>query len=147
MREGWPSPTLSETGVLPLGLTFKRRHRATERDTGTGHGPCLPVTFAATNAIAPDAAQPFTVSVVKAATTTAVSASPPNPVFGTPVTFTAVVAPTVSNSLTPTGIGQLLPGTLRLQNNTVGNIVASNNSGPGPHPGNVTVVTGNFIKH
>jgi large repetitive protein len=59
---GFPTPTVSQTGALPTGVTFTTATRVlagTATQTGV-----FPLVFTATNAIPPDATQNFTLNVV-----------------------------------------------------------------------------------
>ncbi|MDQ6613713.1 MAG: Ig-like domain repeat protein [Actinomycetota bacterium] len=100
---GSPAPTLAESGTLPSGVTFDPATGVLGGTPAAGTVGSYPITFTATNGIAPDATQAFALRVVKANTTTTLVASPPNPGFGTPITFTASVMPTAANTLSPTG--------------------------------------------
>jgi Pro-kumamolisin, activation domain/Bacterial Ig-like domain (group 3)/Bacterial Ig-like domain (group 1)/Putative Ig domain len=100
---GSPTPTLAESGTLPPGVTFNPATGVLAGTPAAGTVANYPVTFTATNGIAPDATQAFTLNVVRAKTSTTVTAAPPDPGFATPVTFSATVAATATNSLSPTG--------------------------------------------
>ncbi len=100
---GSPAPTLSETGTLPSGVTFNASTGVLAGTPAAGTVGTYPVSFTATNGINPDATQSFTLTAAKATTTTTVSASPPNPALGADVTFTANVAPSLPNALSPSG--------------------------------------------
>ena len=83
VADGVPTPTLSESGTLPTGLTF---------DPGTGLLAGTPtqdgtfaITFSATNGVSPDASQPFTLTVHQPPAIT--SAATVTFVKGTPGTF------------------------------------------------------------
>ena len=59
---GFPTPTVSQTGTLPTGVTFTPATRVlggTATQTGA-----FPLVFAATNGVPPDATQNFTLNVV-----------------------------------------------------------------------------------
>ena len=59
---GFPTPTVSETGALPSGVTFTPATRVlagTATQTGV-----FPLVFTATNSVSPDATQNFTLNVV-----------------------------------------------------------------------------------
>jgi hypothetical protein len=100
---GSPAPTLAESGPLPSGVTFDPGTGLLAGTPAAGTVASYPITLTAANGVAPDATQTFTLHVVKANTTTTLAAVPAHPGFGTPVTFTASVAPTSANSLAPTG--------------------------------------------
>jgi LPXTG-motif cell wall-anchored protein len=84
---------ISESGALPAGLTFTDNGNGTAKLTGTptGTGAGYPLTLTATNGVAPDGTQAFTLQVDQApAVTTDPSGQTVNP--GTPVTFTAAAS-------------------------------------------------------
>ena len=59
---GFPTPTVSQTGTLPAGVTFTPATRllgGTATQTGA-----FPLVFTATNGVSPDATQNFTLNVV-----------------------------------------------------------------------------------
>jgi hypothetical protein len=74
---GFPAPTFSETGALPTGVTFVNGVLSGTPAAGTGGS--YPITIKATNGVAPDASQSFTLTVnqtpaiTSAATTTFVT--------------------------------------------------------------------------
>jgi hypothetical protein len=85
---GFPTPTVSQTGALPTGVTFTSATRVlggTATQTGA-----FPLVFTATNAVPPDATQNFTLNVVCPAITVN-PATLPDGLFQTaygPVNFT-----------------------------------------------------------
>jgi hypothetical protein len=87
---GSPTPTLSEVGALPVGLTFADNHNGTARLSGTpgAHtGGTRLLTFVAANGVGPDASQAFTLAVNEAPTFTA--ATPPSTgTIGTAYSYT-----------------------------------------------------------
>jgi len=61
-----PTPGISESGALPSGVTFTDNHDGTATLAGTpdlGTAGAYPLTFTATNGVAPDATQDFTLTV------------------------------------------------------------------------------------
>jgi len=100
---GSPAPTLSEVGPLPSGVTFNSATGVVSGTPGAGTTGAFPISISAKNGVAPDALQNFTLTVAKASTTSTLSASPLNPAVGASVTFTAGVAPSTPNALSPTG--------------------------------------------
>ena len=62
---GFPTPTLTETGALPTGVTFVDNHDGTPRSRhpGGGHRRHLPLTITAANGVGSDATQSFTLTV------------------------------------------------------------------------------------
>jgi CSLREA domain-containing protein len=110
---GFPAPALSETGTLPSGVGFTDNGNGTATLSGPpGPGTVgnYPITITAANGIGSNATQDFTLTVSKAATTTAlVSASNPS-VLGQSVTFTATVTTTAPSAGIPTGTVTFLDG-------------------------------------
>ncbi len=110
---GTPAPTITEAGPLPTGITFTGGAlTGTPTESGT-----FPVTFTASNGIAPDATQDFTLTVDSSpAFTSAASASFTE---GTVSSFTPTASGTPAPTITeagalPTGItftGGKLTGT------------------------------------
>ena len=63
---GFPTPSLSETGTLPSGVTFVDNGNGTATLSGTpaaGTGDSYSLTFTAANGVTPSATQPFTLTV------------------------------------------------------------------------------------
>jgi hypothetical protein len=63
---GFPTPSLSETGSLPTGVTFVDNANGTATLSGTpgsGTGGTYPITITAHNGTSPDAVQDFTLTV------------------------------------------------------------------------------------
>ncbi len=63
---GYPTTALSESGVLPTGMSFVDNGNGTGTLSGTpaaGTSGTYPVTFGATNGVSPDATQSFTLTV------------------------------------------------------------------------------------
>jgi hypothetical protein len=64
LTTGTPTPSLSESGTLPAGVTFTDEGNGTALITGTPTGPgTFPFTITASNGISPNAVQPFTLTV------------------------------------------------------------------------------------
>ena len=64
---GGPTPSISESGTLPSGVTFTDNGDGTATLGGTpdaGTAETYPLTFTATNGVAPDATQDFVLNVV-----------------------------------------------------------------------------------
>jgi YVTN family beta-propeller protein len=75
---GFPTPSLSEEGALPTGVTFVDNHNGTGTLSGTPTiGGIYPISFTATNGVAPNALQYFTLYV------SALEITPANVNFGT----------------------------------------------------------------
>jgi hypothetical protein len=63
---GSPTPTLTETGTLPTGVTFVDNGNATATLSGTASSTAsYPLTITAHNTAAPDATQSFTITVTQ----------------------------------------------------------------------------------
>jgi hypothetical protein len=100
---GVPTPTFSESGALPSGVIFVDNGDGTATLSGTpagGTGGAYPVTITASNGVAPDANQSFTLTVDAAPTIG--SADHTAFLEGAPGTFTVttsgVPTPTLSES-------------------------------------------------
>ncbi len=92
---GFPTPSLSETGALPSGVTFVDQGNGTAKISGTASASgTFPITITANNGISPNATQSFTLTVNTAAAITSANST----------TFTAGTAGsfTVSATGTPT---------------------------------------------
>jgi Putative Ig domain len=89
---GAPTPTLSETGALPAGLTFTDNGNgtATIAGTSTDVGANYPITITATNGVGNPATQTFTLTNASAPTIT----SPATATFTTGVAGTYTVTTT-----------------------------------------------------
>jgi hypothetical protein len=88
---GAPLPSLSEVGALPNGVSFTDNHDGTATISGTplvGTGGIYSISIKASNGVAPDAAQPFTLTVNEAAAVSGVSPSSGPATGGTSVTIT-----------------------------------------------------------
>jgi hypothetical protein len=75
---GVPTPSLSESGALPSGVSFTDNGDGTATLAGTpadGTGGTYPLTITASNGISPDASQTFTLTVQEPTTTSASSVS------------------------------------------------------------------------
>jgi RHS repeat-associated protein len=60
---GSPTPTLSESGALPEGVTFNASTGVFSGTPVAGSGDVYPMTFTATNGVSPNATQNFTLTV------------------------------------------------------------------------------------
>jgi large repetitive protein len=101
---GTPTAALTETGSLPGGVTFSDNGDGTATLAGTpasGTGGSYPITIGATNGVAPDASQSFTLTVDGAPSVTSAN----NTTFteGSAGTFTVTSAGYPTASLTETG--------------------------------------------
>ena len=63
---GVPTPTLSENGALPGGVTFDTATGVLSGTPAAGTGGVYPITFTASNGVPPDAMQSFTLTVNQA---------------------------------------------------------------------------------
>jgi hypothetical protein len=101
---GVPTPSLTETGALPNGVTFKDNGNGTATLGGTpaaGSGGTYSLTMTASNGVGGPANQSFTLKVNQAASIT----SPSSTTFtvGTPGAFTVTTTGVPTPSLTETG--------------------------------------------
>lgn len=107
---GYPTPSLSETGAVPAGVTFVDNHDGTATLAGTpatGVGGTFPLTVKASNGIGAAASQALTLTVDQAPMfTSAASMAMTVGVAATlTVTSTGLPAPTVTESGTlPAGV-------------------------------------------
>jgi large repetitive protein len=94
---GVPTPSLSESGALPAGLTFVDDANGVATISGTpatGTVGSYPLTITATNGVTPDATQAFLLVVSKAAQAiTFTSSPPPNASVGGTYTVAATGGP------------------------------------------------------
>lgn len=111
---GSPLPSIIETGGLPNGLSFTDNGNGTGAVSGTvglGAIGTYYLSFTAQNGVAPNVTETTTLSVVQAASTTSLIASP-NPAYsGQALTMTASVASVAQGLGTPTGSITFFDGT------------------------------------
>jgi hypothetical protein len=110
---GFPTPTLSEGGALPSGVTFNAGTGVLSGTPAAGTGGSYPITFTATNGIGAPATQNFTLVVSQPAAITSANAT--TFIVGTPGSFTVTAtgnpAPTLSEAgALPSGV-TFNPGT------------------------------------
>jgi streptogramin lyase len=101
IASGSPTPTFSETGALPGGVTLNSAGVLSGTPTVTGS---FPITITANNGVSPDATQPFTLTVKAPAfqiSTTSLSNATPGQPYG-PVILQAGGAGTSANGHTTT---------------------------------------------
>jgi large repetitive protein len=98
---GPPSPTLSEAGALPSGVTFNASTGVLSGTPGPGTSGSYPITFTAHNVVSPDAIQSFTLKVNQAPSIT--SASSTTFTVATPGTFTVTATGLPAPTFTETG--------------------------------------------
>ena len=99
---GIPTPSITEGGALPSGITFVDNGDGTATLGGTAtQAGAFPISIVAANGIGSNAAQAFTLTVNQYTTTTAITNAAPSPsTYGQPITFTATVS---SSGGAPTG--------------------------------------------
>ncbi len=91
---GTPTPSLTEDGAVPQGVTFVDNHNGTATLSGTpaaGTGGTYPITITAANGVNPSASQTFTLTVNQAP---AVTSQPTNQAvtFGQMASFSAAAS-------------------------------------------------------
>ncbi len=104
---GFPAPTLSVTGALPSGVTFNTGTGALSGTPAAGTGGTYPIMFTASNGVAPNATQNFTLTVNQAPAITSVNSTTftVGAAGNFTVTATGFPAPTLSQSgALPTGL-------------------------------------------
>jgi len=111
---GTPAPTLTRSGTLPSGVTFSAATGALAGTPAGGTVGTYVVTFTAANGVAPNAAQTFTLTVVKADQTIAFGALP-DLTFGS-LSFT--LAATATSGLT-VSFASLTPAVCTVSTRTV----------------------------
>ena len=72
---GSPSPTLTETGALPTGVSFDANTGLLSGTPAAGTAGIYDLTFAATNGVAPNASQSFTLTIGQPPAITSVNAT------------------------------------------------------------------------
>ena len=104
---GSPTPSLSETGALPSGVTFKDNGNGTGTLSGTpasGTSGTYPLTFTASNGVGTAASQSFTLTVGSGGTSPAItSANSTTFTVGTAGSFTVTATGSPTPSLSETG--------------------------------------------
>ena len=101
---GFPTPSLSEMGALPSGVTFVNNGNGTATLAGTpaaGTAGTYPITITASNGVGSNATQNFTLTVDTAPVIT--SASKATFTVGSAGTFTVTTTGTPTPSITGTG--------------------------------------------
>ena len=125
---GTPTPSLSETGALPSGVTFNNNGNGTATLSGTpasGTGGTYPLTITASNGVGTPASQGFTLTVNGGVTGTAPSITSANSTtftVGTAGSFTVTTTGTPTPSLSETGA---LPSGVTFNNNGNGTATLS----------------------
>ena len=98
---GNPTPTLSQTGTLPTGVSFNATTGVLSGTPAAGTGGTYPITFTAQNGVAADATQSFTLTVNQAPAIT--SASSTTFTVGVAGTFTVTTTGNPKPTLSQTG--------------------------------------------
>ena len=107
---GSPTPSISESGSLPTGVTFTDNGNGSASLAGTpaaGTGGSYPITISATNGISPEASQSFTLTVDQAPSITSGSSTTfaDGSAGSFPVTTTGFPAPALSETgALPSGV-------------------------------------------
>ena len=140
---GAPNSTLSETGALPSGVTFKDNGDGTATLAGTpagNSGGPYPFTITATNGVSPAATQSFTLTVNQAPGIT--SSAGTTFTAGQAGTFTVTTSGAPNSALSETGA---LPSGVTFKDNGDGTATLAGtpagNSG-GPYPFTITATNG-----
>jgi len=107
LTTGFPTPSLTETGTLPAGVTFKDNGNGTATLSGTpasGSAGTYPITFTASNGVGTPAPQTFTLTVNTTGTAPVLtSGSSTTFTVGTAGTFSVTTTGTPTPSLTESG--------------------------------------------
>jgi hypothetical protein len=137
---GTPSgTTLTRTGTLPSGIAFTAHGDGTATIAGTpatGSGGVYPLTLTASNGIAPDATQTFTLTINEPPVIT--SADHTTFTVGSPGTFTVTTAPGTPSDTTLTSTGTLPSGVTFADNHDGAATIAGT---PGTGAGNAYPLT------
>ncbi len=126
---GTPTPSLSESGALPTGVTFTNNGNGTATLSGTptsGSGGTYSLTFTATNGVGTPAIQSFTLTVNQGPTFT--SGNSITFTVGTAGTFTVTTTGTPTPSMSASGT---LPTGVTFSNNGNGTATLSGTPGSG----------------
>jgi hypothetical protein len=102
IASGYPTPTLSESGALPSGVSFNAATGLLSGTPQTGTAGTYPLVFTASNGIGPAVTQQFTLSVDVAPTIT--SANTTTFTVGTPGSFTVTATGTPTPTLAGNGV-------------------------------------------
>ncbi len=129
MATGTPVPALSVSGALPPGVTFTNNGNGTATIAGIpapGSGGIYALTLTASNGVAPDATQAFTLTVQEAPVIT--SAASATLVVGTSGTFTVN---TLGFPITSLNLSGILPSGVTFTNNGDGTATIAGIPAPG----------------
>ena len=139
---GFPTPTVSESGALPGGVTFtdNKNGTATLSGTTTAAGT-YPLTFTAANGVLPNATQSFTLTVTQATQAPAItSAAATTFTTGALGTFTVTTTGFPTPALTESGP---LPGGVTFTDNKNGTATLSGTTtAAGTYPLTLTAANG-----
>ena len=101
---GAPTPTVSESGALPAGVTFTAGANGTATIAGTPTASgTFTVTLTAANGVAPNATQQFVLTVAPSGAPTITSAATATATTGKAFTFTVTTTGTPTPTVTKTG--------------------------------------------
>lgn len=98
---GFPTPTITQTGTLPSGVTFDGTMNKLVGTPGAGTGGTYPISFKAANGVGTDAVQSFTLTVNQAPAITSANAT--TFTVGTAGTFTVTATGFPSPTSSETG--------------------------------------------
>src|SRR5712664_2599355 len=108
-KTGSPTPTLSESGALPSGVSFNASTGVLSGTPAAGTAGTYPITFTASNGVLPNATQSFTLTVENLPTVTINQAvSQADPTNTSPMNFTIVFSTPVTGF---TSAGVTISGT------------------------------------
>src|SRR5882724_3894965 len=108
-KTGSPTPTLSESGALPSGVSFNASTGVLSGTPVAGTAGTYPITFTASNGVLPNATQSFTLTVENLPTVTINQAvSQADPTNTSPMNFTIVFSTPVTGF---TSAGVTISGT------------------------------------
>jgi hypothetical protein len=138
---GLPTPTLTEQGALPTGVTFVNNGNGTATLAGTpvmGARGSYPLTFTAANGVGPNVQQSFTLTVLEAPVFT----SAPNGAFETAQVQHFLVT-TTGNPLPRLTVSNTLPSGITFTDNGDGTGVFTGAAPNGSYP--VTITATNSV--
>jgi hypothetical protein len=98
---GTPTPSLTETGTLPTGVTFNSTTGVLSGTPAAGTGKAYPITFTASNGVGANATQTFTLTVDQAPAVTSLNST--TFTVGTFASFTVMTSGFPAPALTLTG--------------------------------------------
>jgi hypothetical protein len=139
---GFPTPSITENGALPSGVTFTDNGNGTATLSGTpaaGTGGSYPFTITASNTASPNANQSFTLTVDQAPAIT--SASSTTFTSGSSINFTVTTTGYPTPTLSESGA---LPGNVTFTNNGNGTATISGTASVAGSYG-ITINAGNGV--